>query len=306
MKCVKIITAVLFCTFYFSGYGQMAFKPGKKYVIRARISNKVVSIAAFPTLQQKEFGSREEQLWKFDKNPDSTVTVINKAHGMALTAPDSIRTATFLYLTPVDHSPRQKWRIKKIDNDNIAIISAYSNQAVDIMEGAHFNGAYIMQWPLSSANQYWQITNPHDDGYLFLKAVISSKMLTADYGADKNGANIYQWEYAGKDWQQWYVEPVAGNAFKIISVHSKKAMQVSMGLYTQPGNIDQGEYCGMPWQHWRLIPLKGGYQFQSVFSGKVLDNISNGIINGTNIIEYDQHEGENQIFIIEELSKLKK
>jgi len=286
------------------GIGQTVFNPDKPYVIKARISNNVVSIAAYPSLQQREYAGVEEQFWKFEVHPDKTVTIINMAHQMALTSPDSTRSAAFLFLMPADQSIRQKWVIKKIDNENIALVSKFSNQAVDIMEGAHFNGAYIMQWPLSGVNQYWQIKNKRDDGYMVLSAFISGKMLTADKAAEMNGANIYQWEYSGKDWQKWYIQPVPGNLFRLISVHSKKAMQVSTGLYTQAGNIEQGEYCGMPWQHWRIIPLKGGYQFQSVFSGKILDIIIRGVINGTNMVEYENHQGENQIFTIVEAESL--
>jgi len=292
------------------------FDPEQEYLIQPlHQADFCVGVNENPGLHQWEFSLSEYQVWKLLKHDDGSVSLINEGHDKALetpsrqrpgssqtfsNSPDQDGLAALLYLAPYTGADEQRWYLKDWGEGWVSIENKLSAMAVDVMEGTHFNGAYILQWPYGdNANQRWKLESTYGEDRYFIRTGHTDKYLTAYARGSENGANIACWEELNRPFQHWHLLPVGVGRYKILNVASGKAMQVSLGQTTQSGNIEQWFDNGMVHQQWMVSadPL-GGFRIESCYNGASLDVLVLGKTNGTNLMHYAYNGGPNQRFDI--------
>lgn len=138
------------------------------------------------------------------------------------------------------------------------------------------------------------------------KKYVLSPMNSGLVAAVRSGAIVVEQRTWTEDpAQQWRFEKVSGtNYYKIISVASGKVMDVTGGVgATGDGvGIQVYGYGGSNNQQFELIYLGASrFRIQARHSGKVLDVYGNQSSEGTQIIQYTWHGGNNQQWRVSEI-----
>jgi hypothetical protein len=91
-----------------------------------------------------------------------------------------------------------------LDNGAVyAITSELSGKAIDVLDGATYDGAKIIQWDLwYGSNQLWKAVYQGDGYYKFINYK-SGKALEVAGGANGRGVQLQQWGWWGGDNQKW-------------------------------------------------------------------------------------------------------
>ncbi len=151
-------------------------------------------------------------------------------------------------------------------------------------------GAYSLMAQLPEADTYYLISAKHSD-----------KVLDVRGGTEMqgNGVAVQQWEVNQQENQQFRFEAVGNGYYRIIARHSGKGLDVTGGTCAK-GNgtaIQQWTNGNHSNQLFKLVDQGNGYyMIVAKHSGKALDVYGSENNNGTRIVQYDPHGGENQLF----------
>ena len=154
--------------------------------------------------------------------------------------------------------------------------------------------------PPSSENDSERVALSPEKIYC-IKSLSSGKVLHVPQGSSKNSVPIIQDNWRSGQNQQWQFQPLKDEDhgyYQIFSVKSKKCLDVSSKSLADNAEIHQFQCLGDDHQKWKLIVVdKNLFIIQCKHSKKVLTVSSET----GKIIQYTQHEGNNQRWILTEV-----
>lgn len=142
-------------------------------------------------------------------------------------------------------------------------------------------------------------TDPFDGKILCIKSRISGKSADIYGGSTANGTKLIQWDATGGNNQKFKFTKVGANTYTITVQHSNKCLDATSNCYAG-SKVVQNTCDGTNSQKWTVEDAGGGYYFiKSVSSGLYFDVSGSSLANGTEIILWSKHGGQNQQWTID-------
>ena len=139
-----------------------------------------------------------------------------------------------------------------------ALVNHNSGKALDVSGASTADGAKVIQWPVSNANnQQWQFVDS-GNGYYRLKSRNSGKVLDDYQLATAEGSPIVQWTDNNGTNQQFQLADSTGGYVRLINRNSNKAVDVQGGSTADGAAIVQTTDQDSASQQWQLVRVDGG------------------------------------------------
>ncbi|TDC65572.1 alpha-L-arabinofuranosidase [Micromonospora sp. KC207] len=138
------------------------------------------------------------------------------------------------------------------------LVNRNSGKALDVNGASTADGARLIQWTRTNANnQQFQFVGS-GGGYYRLKARHSSKVAAVSNSSTANGSAIVQWGDSNGTNQQFRLVDSDSGYVRLVNRNSGKALEVA-GLSTADGaNIQQWDDWNGANQQWQLVRVDGG------------------------------------------------
>jgi serine/threonine protein kinase len=191
-----------------------------------------------------------------------------------------------------------------IRSGTFALVSALSDQCVDVPNGTSDDIQLIQYGCHLNLNQAWRFSSLGDGSYE-VSSLQSGSCLDVYYAGTGDGEMIYQAACHRGDNQRWEIVPLDDDAYSIKVRHSGKCLDVQGSSMDQGQPLVQNTCDRRESQRWRLaaIPLtqdddyppilEGVFTLTSVFSDQCMD-VPNGQSEDIQLIQYGCHGNENQ------------
>ncbi|AJQ93105.1 RICIN domain-containing protein [Gynuella sunshinyii] len=143
------------------------------------------------------------------------------------------------------------------------IVSSLSGLYMDVAEKSTDNGANILQFSYTGANNQKFDIKLMDDGSYSIRAVHSGKSLDVYNYSTEDGAELLQWTFNATDNQRWHIDNVGNDLYSITSVLSNKVVSVWQNNTEAGGDIRMNTWKGESGQKWSLVPVSvddGSYE----------------------------------------------
>ena len=136
----------------------MAEKTEKKYVITNHRSGKVLASCGGSAVQMTANGG-ETQVWCAGPPEGTSVQLVHKVSGLALTVPGEAENGTALVLTEAQGNASQLWKLTTTVKGCRRITHVASGKVVDIKDISDADGAPAQLWEfVKGDNQNWVLT----------------------------------------------------------------------------------------------------------------------------------------------------
>ena len=136
----------------------MAEKTEKKYVITNHRSGKVLASCGGSAVQMTANGG-ETQVWCAVPAEGTSVQLVHKVSGLALTVPDEAENGTALVLAEAQGNASQLWKLTTTVKGCRRITHVASGKVVDIKDISDADGAPAQLWEfVKGDNQNWVLT----------------------------------------------------------------------------------------------------------------------------------------------------
>ncbi|TDB77954.1 non-reducing end alpha-L-arabinofuranosidase family hydrolase [Micromonospora sp. KC723] len=138
------------------------------------------------------------------------------------------------------------------------LVNRNSGKALDVNGASTADGARLIQWNRTNANnQQFQFVDS-GGGYYRLRARHSGKVAAVSGSSTANGGAIVQWTDSNGTNQQFRLVDSDGGYVRLVNRNSGKALEVA-GLSTADGaNIQQWDDWNGANQQWQLVRVDGG------------------------------------------------
>ncbi len=136
----------------------MAEKTEKKYVITNHRSGKVLASCGGSAVQMTA-NSGETQVWCAVPAEGTSVQLVHKVSGLALTVPGEAENGTALVLAEAQGSASQLWKLTTTVKGCRRITHVASGKVIDIKDISDADGAPAQLWEfVKGDNQNWVLT----------------------------------------------------------------------------------------------------------------------------------------------------
>ena len=136
----------------------MAEKTEKKYVITNHRSGKVLASCGGSAVQMTANGG-ETQVWCAVPAEGTSVQLVHKASGLALTVPGEAENGTALVLAEAQGNASQLWKLTTTVKGCRRITHVASGKVIDIKDISDADGAPAQLWEfVKGDNQNWVLT----------------------------------------------------------------------------------------------------------------------------------------------------
>lgn len=136
----------------------MAEKTEKKYVITNHRSGKVLASCGGSAVQMTANGG-ETQVWCAVPAEGTSVQLVHKVSGLALTVPGEAENGTALVLTEAQGNASQLWKLTTTVKGCRRITHVASGKVIDIKDISDADGAPAQLWEfVKGDNQNWVLT----------------------------------------------------------------------------------------------------------------------------------------------------
>lgn len=136
----------------------MAEKTEKKYVITNHRSGKVLASCGGSAVQMTANGG-ETQVWCAVPAEGTSVQLVHKVSGLALTVPGEAENGTALVLAEAQGNASQLWKLTTTVKGCRRITHVASGKVVDIKDISDADGASAQLWEfVKGDNQNWVLT----------------------------------------------------------------------------------------------------------------------------------------------------
>ncbi len=196
------------------------------------------------------------------------------------------------------NGPNQQWYLIP-DGHFYQIVNRNSALVLNVSGGGTNAGANVIQWTNQhTLNEEWYLL---PDGANDEIVNVNSNLVMDVYNGGTNaGAHVIQWTYNNGANQQWSFTPVV---YKIVNRNSNLVMDVYKGGTNAGANVIQWANDNGANQKWSLAPdgvINGTqvYQIVNRNSNLVMDVYNGGTTLGTNVIQWTNHNGPNQQWML--------
>ncbi|KUO16493.1 carbohydrate-binding protein [Streptomyces dysideae] len=132
------------------------------------------------------------------------------------------------------------------------ILNKNSGKAADVSGGSSTDGANVIQWNDSGAqNQHWRFVAVGDSSYEIVNQK-SQKLMDVNGASTADGASVVQWNDNNGANQRWTLIAAGNGYYKIKNVNSGKVLAVSGSSTTAGAQLVQTTDTNADAQLWRL------------------------------------------------------
>ena len=133
------------------------------------------------------------------------------------------------------------------------LVNRNSGKALDVNSASTADGASVVQWTRTNANnQQFQFVDS-GGGYYRIKARHSGKVLDVSSWSTADGAAIHQWTDRGGANQQFRLADSDSGYVRLINRNSNKAVEVQNAATNDGANVVQYSDWGGNNQQWQLV-----------------------------------------------------
>jgi hypothetical protein len=199
------------------------------------------------------------------------------------------------------------FRLELLSDESYRIVSDHSDMVFDVAGASQASGAPIILWPWHGGpNQRFRLKPPpanNEARGIFLVAKHSGKVLDVLGASQSSGAALVQWDYHGGANQLFRIfgspiKPVYTDLVLDV-VNGSQANGAPIVLYTRHGGRNQlfrlEHVPDAPTGH-QGETTNTAYRIVAEHSRKVWDIEGASHENGAKLIQWDWHEGPNQLF----------
>jgi len=138
------------------------------------------------------------------------------------------------------------------------LVNRNSGKALDVYNFSTADGADVVQWGRTNAdNQQFQFVDS-GGGYYRVKARHSGKVIDVSSWSTADGAAIHQWTDGNGANQQFRLADSDSGYVRLINRNSGKAVEVQNAATNDGGNVVQYSDWGGSNQQWQLVQVAGG------------------------------------------------
>jgi hypothetical protein len=138
------------------------------------------------------------------------------------------------------------------------LVNRNSGKALDVFDFSTADGASVVQWGRTSAeNQQFQFVDS-GGGYYRVKARHSGKVIDVSSWSTADGAAIHQWTDGNGANQQFRLADSDSGYVRLVNRNSGKAVEVQNAATNDGGNVVQYSDWGGTNQQWQLVRVDGG------------------------------------------------
>ena len=203
-------------------------------------------------------------------------------------------------------TPQQQFNLVYDENGYYEIIPVNSGKRIDVV--GYGNEANVDQWANNGGNdnQKWAIVKNKSGNY----NIISKReglYLDAYQSKTANGTNIQVYEKSGGIGQEFKLEKIedksertiADGTYKIaVQANTNLVVEASASNTDNDGRIQIWQDFNVAAQRFNVEYINGYYRISLVHSGKCLTVKWKNISSGTEVVQYEWNEGDNQKWII--------
>ena len=154
-------------------------------------------------------------------------------------------------------TPNATARAMAVTEGTFKIVNVKSGKLLDVSGGSKENGATVLQWRDTGAdNQHWKFVKLNDGSYK-IENVNSGKALDVERASLDDGASVHQWAFTGEGGanQKWRLIDRGEDAYELESVNSGKALDVSDASTADGASTLQWPWWGGNNQQWKLVAV---------------------------------------------------
>jgi len=138
------------------------------------------------------------------------------------------------------------------------LVNRNSGKALDVYNFSTADGADVVQWTRTNANnQQFQFVDS-GGGYYRIKAQHSGKVIDVSSWSTADSAAIHQWTDGNGANQQFRLADSDSGYVRLINRNSGKAVEVQNAATNDGGNVVQYSDWGGTNQQWQLVRVDGG------------------------------------------------
>lgn len=196
-----------------------------------------------------------------------------------------------------NNAEHQRFRLQHAGDNKYHILCEKDGLALDVAGGEDEDGAELIKYELHGGeNQQWVFEPTGDGGFTISSAVGDHRTIDVPDWSTENGTRLKLWNKNGGDNQVFYL--VFGWDGKVVTLKNKNSGQC---LDAGPDrNICQWEPNGAEHQQFKLVHVEGDkYNIISEKDGCALDLAGGCDEDGTELIKYELHGGQNQQWFFE-------
>jgi hypothetical protein len=137
------------------------------------------------------------------------------------------------------------------------LTAKHSGKCADVNGGSTSDGAQVIQYTYSGANNQKWVMEDAGNGFYKFKSVNSGKYLDINGASAADGANAIQYTSNTGLNQQFLLIPQTGGYYSVMARHSGKCIDVAGGSTSNGANVIQSSYSGSDSQAWLFENLSG-------------------------------------------------
>ena len=218
---------------------------------------------------------------------------------------------TNIQLWESNNSCAQRWKIVKVSEDIVNIMSSCSSKALDVSGANMKSGTNIDLWTMNDTNaQKWKLMPAEEvkEGLYYINSMLNtSKVIDINGGSHKasNGTNIQLWSGNYSAAQRWYIQRDKNGYYTITNKQSGRVLDVKEAGANNGANVQIWKGNSTCAQKWKILKNGNQYTFISACSNKVLDVESASKKDGANIQIYAANNSKAQKWELKGVSIVK-
>ena len=248
-----------------------------------------------------EMSGEQNQIWRFDRQNDTSYKITNVATGNCLDdANYGTANETNIQVCASNDTTAQRWYLKVVGNGYSLVPKCALNSCIDVQGGILSSGRNIQLFQQNGSDaQIFSISprpsfNAVNKGDTFTAAIIFNATGSAVTAFENN--NVGAKSYTGNASQLWNFERMGNRSYKITNVATGKCLDDENYGTADKTNIQVCTSNNSTAQRWFLKAVEDGFSLAPQCAlNSCIDSYDGGTIDGQNIYLWTQNATAAQI-----------
>lgn len=248
-----------------------------------------------------EMSGEQNQIWRFDKQNDTSYKITNVATGTCLDdANYGTANETNIQVCASNDTTAQRWYLKVVGSGYSLVPKCALNSCIDVQGGVLTSGQNIQLFQQNGSDaQIFSISprpsfNAVNKGDTFTAAIIFNATGSAVTAFENN--NVGAKSYTGNASQLWNFERMGNRSYKITNVATGKCLDDENYGTADKTNIQVCTSNNSTAQRWFLKAVEDGFSLAPQCAlNSCIDSYDGGTIDGQNIYLWTQNATAAQI-----------
>lgn len=248
-----------------------------------------------------EMSGEQNQIWRFDKQNDTSYRITNVATGTCLDdANYGTANETNIQVCASNDTTAQRWYLKVVGSGYSLVPKCALNSCIDVQGGVLTSGQNIQLFQQNGSNaQIFSISprpsfNAVNKGDTFTAAIIFNATGSAVTAFENN--NVGTMSYTEDNNQLWNFERMGNRSYKITNVATGKCLDDENFGTADKTNIQVCQSNNTTAQRWFLKAVEDGFSLAPQCAlNSCIDSYNGGTNDGQNIYLWTQNATSAQI-----------